>query len=46
MLSTKDERLVHGLSRLEQDRVLATAAESTRSSRLGENLDYYDGEIP
>ena len=46
MLSTKDEARVHGLSRLEQDPVRQRAATSTSLVRLGENLDYYDGETP
>ena len=37
--------VLRGLSRLEQDRCSATGA-SGRWSRLGENLDYYDGEVP
>ena len=46
MLSTKPGRPgVRGLSRLEQDPVRHRAAEERALVRLGENLDYYDGEM-
>ena len=36
---------VHGLSRVEQDRQFGNGRERALV-RLGENLDYYDGERP